>query len=147
MGAVAGLTFGCIIGCIFLAAGPDRLFSWPILPCFMLFAFLYSYILAFFLGKLEVGKIAPPWDPFPNQTGLFRLFSIGGLCGVIVFSIGGLFWRHLPLWGILTLGVLMLASLGCLVVGMADNLFGRKGIFRSEKKSEDDPNKRVDRPA
>jgi hypothetical protein len=132
MGAIAGLTFGAIL----VLRGGENILTWPTYAWFMLFAFFYGRILALLLGTLDVAPDKMSFDPFPNQKGVWKILSIGSLVAMVLLSLSGFFWKHLPLWGILTMSGLMLPVCVILLVTTVHNLFGKNGILMKNDKSE-----------
>lgn len=132
MGAIAGLTFGAII----VFKGGDSILTWPTFAWFMLFAFVYGRILSLFIGSLDVAPDMMSLDPLPNQKGVWKILSVGSLAAMLVLGLSGFFWKHLPLWGILTVSALMVPVGIMLLVTTAHNLWGKNGILRKEEKSE-----------
>jgi phosphatidylglycerophosphate synthase len=132
MGAIAGLTFGAII----VLVGPDRVLAWPTFAWFMLFAFVYGRILSLFVCSLDVKPDKMSLDPFPNQTGMWKVLSIGSLIAMVLLGLSGFLWKHLPVWGILTMTGLMIPVCIIMLITTVHNLAGKNGILRREQKSE-----------
>ncbi len=132
MGAIAGLTFGGII----ILVGPNRVMTWPTFAWFMLFAFVYGRILSMFVCSLAVKPDKMSLDPFPNQIGMWKVLSIGSLIAMVLLGLSGFLWKHLPLWGILTMSCLMVPVCIIMLITTVHNLAGRNGVLRKEKKSE-----------
>jgi phosphatidylglycerophosphate synthase len=131
MGAIAGLTFGLLIAVV----GPHRIIAWPTIAVFMLFAFIYGRILSLF-GTLALAPEKMSFDPFPNQTGPWKILSVGSLVAMILLGFSGFLWKHLPLWGTLTLSALMIPVCIILLVTTIHNLVGKNGALRKQEKSE-----------
>lgn len=131
MGAIAGLTFGLVI----VVVGPDRIMTWPTVAVFMLFAFLYGRILSF-CGTLALAPDKMSFDPFPNQTGPWKILSIASLIAMILLGLSGFLWTHMPLWGTLTLSALMIPVCIMLLVTSVRNIVGKNGFLRRQEKSD-----------
>jgi len=131
MGAIAGLTFGLLIAVV----GPHRIMSWPTIAAFMVFAFIYGRILSLF-GTLALAPDKMSFDPYPNQTGPWKILSIGSLIAMILFGLSGFLWKHLPLWGTLTLSALMIPVCIILLITTIHNLLGKNGSLKTKEKSE-----------
>jgi hypothetical protein len=132
---IAGLTFGCIIG----AVGPKSLWSWKVMPAFLVFAYLYGRILMTFFGTIEAGVPRWPWGLCPNQPPVFRLFSFVGLSGMIIAVVVGLLWRALPGRPTAMLVLVLFISWLSLVIGLLGSLFAKGGLLRKERQATEGP--------
>jgi len=133
VGAIAGLTFAVLI----LVVGPRRIMAWPAFAWFMLFALVYGRMLTLFLGSLDVARREGSFDPFPNQTGVFKILCIVSAIGAGILALTRSLWVHITPWGTRTLSTLMVAFCLFLLIATGRNLLGKNGIFRRQEKPEE----------
>ena len=138
-GMLAGLIGGLTFGCILIAIDSTDLWSWRIMPAFLLFAYLYGGILMLFLGTIEAG--APSWsqDPCPNRPPVFRLFSSVGLVGMISAALVGLLWRAPSGRTMAVFGLVLCISWLCIILGLLGLLFAKGGLLRRERRVPEGP--------
>lgn len=137
MGAIAGITFGLMFTISQTIGDCFPLLKWPNFLWFMLFAYIYGGILTLLVCSLEIAPRRMSFDPFPNQQGVFKLLSIVGLIGTLLFALIG-YWDLIPFEAEIMIQSLFIVCLG---IGLANNLFGRNGILRvkGDKEIKSDP--------
>lgn len=131
LGAILGFTIAPII---FLVG--DSIFTWPTFAWYMLFAFGYARVLFLVFGSLAPAPKTLSLDPFPNQTRGWKILSIMSMAGIAIVIFSGLVWEGLPPGGMLTVVVFMVPFSIILFISTAHNLFGRNGVFKKRKNSE-----------
>ena len=136
VGAIAGLTFGLII----IVAGKEFKLNSLFFGAFLIFAYFYGRILAYFLGKLEKSTKTKSLNFFPNQSGFFKWCTIIGLVGnFVILPVLSFFVKDiegLPIWITSALIFIFLVSSICLFLGAGNMMFGKQGVFRKLKKIE-----------